>query len=438
MLVAPVTGGTMGAGAFGGDERAVVEAHLRRLDTPALTAFVADLWAARGFDTELDGAVLRATQHGETQVVAVGAAAVRSAEGGVDVVVDPAGGTHEGSRGIDAAGLTEQLWYAVDRSVARRLCEQHLGDPPATLSPPRRYQLQWMLSRGRSPTGVAVAIVVLAGVAIVAATGMGMVQTGGTDSGTPTPSDTASTPARPASVQSGNWDTSAINQPLPPGVSPDGISNLTALSTAHSATLEGRSYTLWRDLSGSEIRDREVVGVRRDIDTTVEGDQYRINTDEIAAGNRTQLGVLYHDGQNSYVAPTNESGVEVRQLGPLEQREFYTQPPARLTESLVETRLSTPTTELVGTTERDGQELYRLTGRGQPDWPALGSVEGYNVTALVTLEGFVREVTVSYTVRSGTRLVDVRRHLQYDRVGETTVTPPVWYQTTSDRTDVGG
>jgi hypothetical protein len=438
MLVAPVTGSTMGVGAFSGDERAVVEAHLRRLDTPALAALVADLWVARGFDTELDGTVLRATRHGETQVVAIGAASVRSVESTVDVVVDLSSGTYEGSRVINAAGLTEQLWYAVDRSVARQLCAQHLGDPPAALSPPRWYQLRLMLRRSRSPGGVAVAIVVLAGVAVVVAAGLGMVQTGGTDAGTPTRADTASNPAGPASVQSGDWDTSAINQPLPPGIRPDGISNLTALSSAHSAALEGRSYTLWRDLSGSEIRDREVVGVRRDIDTTVEGDQYRIETDEIAAGNRTQLGVLYHDGQNSYVAPTNESGAEFRQLGSLEQREFYTRPPARLTESLVETRLSTPTTDLTGTTERDGQELYRLTGRGQPDWPAIGNVEGYNVTALVTLEGFVREVTVSYTVRSGTRLVDVRRDIQYDRVGETTVTPPAWYQTTGDRTDVGG
>lgn len=426
----------MGTGAFRDDDQAVVEAHLRRLATPELAAFVADLWAAKGFDTELDGAVLSATRHGETQVVAVGAAGVRASGGTADIVVDLAGGSYDGSSVVDAAGLSEQLWYAVDRPVARRLCEEYLGAPPAALSPPLGYRLR----RSRSPAGAVVAVALLVAVAAVVAVGVGVVPTDGADNGTSAPTDStaAPTPAEQAGIQAGDWDTSPINQPLPPGVRPDGISNLTALNEAHADALANRSYTLGRNWSWMAVRDREVVEVQRTIGTVVDGDEYRIETDDTLSADGTQIGVLYHDGRFSYVAETDSADADYRRLGPMEQGDVVPEAPSQVSGSLVETRLSTPTTDLNGTVERNNRTLYRVTGSGQPDWPALGDVVEYNLTAYVTVGGFVRQVDVRYTVRSGMRLIEVTRSLRYSRVGETTVEPPAWYQTTSDRNQIGG
>ena len=440
MPFAPIVPYNMGSGAFDDETRPVVEAHLRKLSMPALAAFVADLWAAKGFDTELDGTVLKASIHGETQVVAVGAAGVRAAEGTADIVVDLAGGSYDGSSVVDAAGLSEQLWYAVDRPVARRLCEEHLGAAPAALSPPLSYRFRWGLRRSRSPAGAVVAVALLVAVAAVVAVGAGVVPTDGAENATPTPTDNtdAPIPAVQAGVPAGDWDTSPINQPLPPGVRPDGISNLTTLNEAHADALANRSHTLGRNWSWMAVRDQEVVEVQRTIDTVVDGDEYRIETDDTLSTDGTQVGVLYHDGRFSYVAQNASADADYRRLGPTEQWDIVPQAPSQVRESLVETRLSTPTTDLTGTVERNNRTLYRVTGSGRPDWPTIGGVEEYNVTALVTLSGFVRQVDARYTVRSGTRTVEVHRVLRYSRVGETTVEPPAWYQTTSDRNQIGG
>ena len=438
MLFAPVFRCIMGAGQSGESDWTAVKAHLRRLDTPALGAFVADLWGQRGFDVERDGATLRASRDGDRHLICVGSIPSDIEAASVDVVVDPSGGTYERTRVVGVRDLTEQLRYAVARPVASGLCERHFGDPLGALPMPATLRVRRAVGHFPEAAGVVLILAALAVMGLGAATALGLFAPGTNGTTTATADGGTETPVGPVLGRELRAGQAVINQPLPPGVTPNGISNLNALADSHTAAVGNRSYTLLRETYWTDIRDREEVTVTRDINTTVEGGAYRIDTDEIVDSNRTQVGVLYHDGQNSYVAPTEGAEAEYRRLSPLEQAEFFPQPPSSVTASLVETRLSTPTTSLATTVERHNRTLFRLTGRGQPDWPTIGSPSAYNVTALVSLDGFVREVDLRYTVQSGNRLMDVRHVLQYRRIDETTVTPPAWYGATSDRNDIGG
>lgn len=436
MLVPLVFRHTMSQGGWTGDQRAAVEAHLRRLDSPALAAFVADLWSGRGFDTQRDGTVITAIRGNETQTVSVGGLHSLPTGESVDIVVDVSSASMDDITVLDETDLAEQLWYAVERPVARRLCEQHFGAPPGNLSPPFGVRVRRSLGRPHGVVTVGLVVALLAVVGLGVAVGFG--EPPASTNGTQTGDDTAESPATPSPVRTSVAGQPVINQPLPPGITPNGLADIEALGRAHADAVEGRSYTLSRTVVWTDIRDQEVVTVERDIDMTVEGAQYRIDTDDMVAGNRTQVGVLYHDGQNSYVAPNDRADTGYRQVGELEQTELFSPPPSTVTASLVETRLSTPTSNLTGTVERDGETLYRLTGRGEPEWPAVGGGDEYNVTALATLSGFVQRVDSTFTVRSGNRLIDVRQSVRYSAVGETNVTPPAWYDTTTDRNDSGG
>jgi hypothetical protein len=444
----------MDATAFTGENRATVEAHLRRLDHDALAAFVADLWDARGFDTERDGAVVMATRDGETLLVGTGD---RTTAGGraADIVVDPGrGSSYEGIESLDAADLAEQLWYAIERPVARALCERHLGAEPTALSLPVSERVRRALSV-RAALTVLLAAAAVAVVTLSVPTGLDAL-IGGSDEATPTPMPTASdtyatpvggpgvsavsldTPAGPTGSTEGPEDESFDAGALPPGVTTDGIEDIEALGRAHAEIAATGSYGLRMKRYWTELRDRQVVQVERDIDAAVDGEQYRVDTTQFVAGERTRTSVLYHDGENSFVTADADSGPEFRRVAPLEQQSSFPTPPRRVTASLVETRLSTPTTTLRRTVERDGLTFFRVTGSGQPDWSAIGAVQEYNVTALVRPDGFVREVHVRYTVRDGMRLVDIRRTLRYGDLGDATVEPPAWYQPRSEQNETGG
>jgi hypothetical protein len=171
------------------DEWGAVEDHLRRLDASSLRALVVDLWTARGFETERDGAAVVASRGGSSQVVLpVPAGRIdrlrsssrrparepgrgsgpgsgsgsapdpdddrrgtdrdrdRRADGSVDVVVAPGGSetvpaSASDARVVDAAGLRRALRYAVDRRTARTLSATHLGAPPDRLRPSLRGRL---------------------------------------------------------------------------------------------------------------------------------------------------------------------------------------------------------------------------------------------------------------------------------------------------------
>jgi len=215
---------------------------------------------------------------------------------------------------------------------------------------------------------------------------------------------------------------------LPPGVSRDGIDNIDALGTAHNRAIGSQSYTVSIDRYRPEIWAQEVIDVHRSLDIRASDGTYLLDASQRANGETIPMGTLYHDGENTYLAQEGFSGISYRRVPPTELQQRYPPPPAVLTERLVSTRLSTPTTNVRGILRQGGDRLYLITGSGPPEWEEIGDVRGYNVSAMVTETGLVREISLTYTIRDGDRIVDVRREISYDNVGATTVSPPGWYR----------
>ncbi|ELZ81044.1 hypothetical protein C453_18945 [Haloferax elongans ATCC BAA-1513] len=139
----------------------LLTSNLRRLDRQACRAFVADLWAARGFETQVDGAVIRATRGGRrTTILPVSGQRrdrFRSSNpsvSGVEIDVVASFGTNNrgarladehDARHLDATALSEMLLYALDHNVADALCERHFGAPLDGLLPPLSTRTQYRI-----------------------------------------------------------------------------------------------------------------------------------------------------------------------------------------------------------------------------------------------------------------------------------------------------
>lgn len=404
----------------GGDDRAAVETHLRRLDADALAALVADLWAARGFETTRDGTTVTATSGTSTLVIRVADGGIEA--GTADLVVDASGGGYGDTEVTDASDIAERLWYAVDAATRRDLCRRHLGAEPSALSVPTRQRARRLvpgLGPRSSELALALGLVVLVGGLVW---GVSAIRLSGTQ---PADGGSQSNPFTPMGVMSGPFVDRAQ---LPPGVSTGGIVNLNVLARAHRQVLAGQSYTLTRDVSVPRIRSDGIVRIHRVVDYRVDGTEYLVKTMLVRKSLRQEFSVRYHDGTRSYLAELAGSTEAYRQVPPLDENSLYGTSPSTLTRQLVGTRLSTEQTVLAGSVRRGGERLYRLVGRGQPEWSALRDVTNYTVVALVRSDGLVREMTINYTVFSGGRFVSYRRTLRYERIGETVVDSPAWYR----------
>lgn len=399
-------------------DAALVEYNLARLDRDGRGAFVADLWEARGFETDRDGDTVEAGDGDRSVRIRVLADGDTPDGDAVDAVVAPGGvdGPVDGVAVIDAATLAEMLNYAVSRPVARDLCARHFGAPPGELERPRRY--------GEAVVGLAVfgAVVVLLAVgAVLGFAGMPGPGDGAGPERPDGPAVDAPATATPGTGADGRADGT------PPGVDGGGIADLGVLAAAHSATLEGRPHTVRFDRSRPRDLDPNRTRVRREVDIAVEGGRYLARKAEVAGGNRTYLGAVYHERGVFYSADWNESAQRHHRILRLDSRNVLVPKPYELRDSLVERYLSTPETRLNGTVDRDGRTHYRIEGRGVPTRSTLADVENYSVVALVDPRGLVRRVTVEYTDSVPGATYRTRIEITYVRIGATSVERPDWY-----------
>ncbi|KAB1192990.1 hypothetical protein GJR96_05850 [Haloferax sp. MBLA0076] len=158
-------------------QQAILSSHFARLDSQACLAFVAEVWSARGFETDTDGTVVSATKGGRTQVILpvcgrwwdVGrsmrgisarlggdrGAAGLDGRPSIDVVVslgsDRLGNTlssAHGARHVDSVAFVEMLLYGLGRVDANRLAVRYFGAPIDGLRPPLRTRMRWKVARG--------------------------------------------------------------------------------------------------------------------------------------------------------------------------------------------------------------------------------------------------------------------------------------------------
>ena len=424
----------------------ILEARVRGLGSESLVAFVTDLWAARGFETDRDGAFVTARRGGETHVVYVltGRAGTPSIETArpVDVVVAagrPETGetlaTEANARFVDAAGLTEMLRYAVSRDVAADLCERHFDAVPGALTFPPRDRIRRAVEGLEIETVVTVLLAVVV-VAVGAGAVFGSAGPGVAGDGTPDEAETTVTPGtvtspggdgpRTVTVNAGSSPTEAgVSNPASvPGVSETGISNASRLAQAHAATVAGTSsYTIWFDYYAPI--DESTQRVQYDVDVRVDGEQAFVQAGrETVWGTRSLLSTIYFDGTDRYRA---ENSCE--ELTRLDNRTPTATPravPFMRPGEMVRLYLATPESAVRAAENEDSGERYRLRGTGRPAG-LPDTVTEYEMTAVVDERGFVRTFEAEFSIPrdsdadGGTDRKRVRLTWTYDRVDSTEI-----------------
>lgn len=425
----------------------VLKTRVRGLDGESLAAFVTDLWTARGFVTDRDGAVVTARRGGETQVVYVlaGRADTPPVEPArpVDVVVAtgrPLTGetlaTELNARVVDAAKLTEMLRYAIERDVAADLCEQHFGAAPSALRFPPRDQVH------RAVTGLEIetAVTILLAVVVVAVGAGAVVGVAGLDlsgDGTPGGAEAAVTPGtvtspggdgpRTVTVSAGSSPSptavGASNPAAVPGVSETRISNASRLAEAHAATVVSTSsyttsfdYYIHKNGSGDQVQ--------YDVDVRVEGERAVVETNREPAGStRSLLTTIYFDGTDQY-SITNFGGLSRIDNGTPTATPRAV--PFLRPETMVQLYLATPESTVTAAGSDASGERYRLQGSGRPAG-LPDTVTDYQMTAIVDERGFVWMFEAEFNI-SGEGDADgasdrkrVRLTWTYDRINRTEI-----------------
>ena len=424
----------------------VLEARVRGLGSGSLATFVADLWTARGFETDRDGAVVTARRGGETRVVYVltgraGAPSVEAARP-ADVVVAP-GRRKNGetlaaavnARFVDATGLAEMLRYAVERDVAADLCERHFDAAPGGLTLPPRGRVRRAVAGLEIKTVATVALALL----VVAAGGgavLGLADPGVAGDGAPDAAEAAATPGtvtspggdgpRTVTVNVGSSPTEAggSNPAAVPGVSKTGISNASRLARAHAATVAGTSsYTIWADYYAPE--DGSPGRVQYDVDVRVDGEQTVLRTSrETAGGTRSLLSTVYFDGTDRY--RVTNSGEELARLDARTPTATPRAVPVTNPAKMVRLYLATPESAVRPAGSDDPGERYRVQGTGRPGG-LPDTVTDYEMTAVVDERGLVRTFEAEFSIPGDSDAdgVSDRKRVRltwtYDRINSTEI-----------------
>jgi hypothetical protein len=446
------------------DRTDVVEQHLARLDRGALRAFVADLWAARGFETRVTDEVIVASRHGGSVAIfptVAGRIRTPSPDRPVDVVVAPRGGeaatavaADHGARLLVAADLHEMLRYAVEPTDADALCERHFGAPRSALRPTFRSRLRARATRvgaaadrsvDATTTLAVVALLVVAAGGVVAfglsdpadrsvsgaglaggnATAAGSVDVVGADGPT---AGSARDPGERATGAASPDAGSVVGTVTAPGVDSGGVTNLTALAVAHDRALGDRSYTLWLDVYRPENGVPSATRTQRDTDIAVEGNRYLVRESLEGDDGRRLVRVVYFDGVDWYVNDRVRADAPIRWINGTAADVPVRPDPRRLRETLVTRYLATPTTDVTARTEVGNTTRYRIEGEGRPSTLPASRITGYSVAAVVDGDGFVREATVEFTVVTVEGSYRLRFEWTYGRLGGTTVATPVWVE----------
>ncbi|MFB6160289.1 MAG: hypothetical protein ABEJ61_03830 [Haloferacaceae archaeon] len=332
-----------------------------------------------------------------------------------------------GVRVVGPAALHRALLYDLDRATADRIAREHLDRPFDAEPTPGVAERLRAVAAWAAPAALAVAVVaaVVGGVALFATAEPRLPA----DDGTPT--------FEPWTVEesggSNGWveddEVSGVGAfEVAPGLTTEGVANLTELSAAHADAVRNRSYewvVVYRRGAGGtnpvidggpDERARQVARVENGTESLV-----RV-TDDAGPNRSVSFGTnrdVYTDGTARYVRRHAADGSTSVRRTPLPPDGG----PAGLAEQasdFVDWILDASETDVVEAERRAGVTHYRLVGRGSR---AL-TLDEYRVEAWITESGFVREMEVGYVSYgdAGFTYIDSR----YRRVGTATVERPAW------------
>jgi hypothetical protein len=415
-------------------------ARLAALDHETATAFVAAVFAARGWAVDRRGDDLRATPPGADRprrlLVHLGAG--ERADAGAEANAADGGDPIR----VDTALLHELVAYALPAAERTRLCREFLdgefdAPPPAdrvdagTRREPRdrpsRGTAETCRDRGggslgsnstadgrsvnerpdhdggssasgdarpmtrrerRVRAGVAVVALSLVLGGVVTAAGPGLSGAAAIIDG-----DAGGQADEGQSVANGSW---------PPGLDGSGVDNARRLADAHEAALDGRSFRL--RIVFREYDDGSMRGVAHERAVVAASGRYRSEVRRIGtvAHGSTVIGAAeaYSDGERRYVRSAGGDGDAAGESPTHRPRStMAATEPTRLvdrTERYVGWYLRVNESRPAGTVDRDGTTLYAIDFEGDP-WPAATDVSG---RALVSETGIVREIRRTYVPRS--------------------------------------
>lgn len=466
--------------------RSAFERRFAALDPSARLAFVADLYAARGWTVERsDGAVV-ASRNGDRRRIAVVEPSWRrtALPDDADTVVvtrDDAGAREAAvATGVDyrtPADLRDALRYGLDREPAESLAETHFGCSLAALAtdPDGRWRYPSVptapslsaLSMGwrRWTVVVAALLLVAAGIA-----GPALAPAFGESNEPPTP-------AWNDSNTSGTVGAIGAQPAYPPGVSATGVNNSGVLALAHLDSLANRSYTYRLNASGPQhapfmfglSRWNATVTVRNRTSycyhkTEVAPYGFRVETVEsIDGSNETDWDPIrtgapdaeptaevltkrvYADGVTKYWRYEGPKGVRYRQAS-VEQGDGYV---LGIRDQVAWIRIylerflwaEESSTRCVEQEALGECRVFRLEVTGEPV-ELRGDVGDYRAVALVEPSGFVRSLTVRYTIPAlgdSTERLPVRFHLEYVNVTDESgpLPEPAWLENVENGTATG-
>ena len=216
---------------------------------------------------------------------------------------------------------------------------------------------------------------------------------------------------------------------LAPGLTWDGVTDPSNLSSAHANQLRNTSYaTALVETTWSENRSTHWhVDAHTRVGANGSPVSFAWNTSGVppGAGPLTVDVALWHNGTHSFTRYVDQNGTaDYRRSSP--ERDLLAGVPGR--GSFVRSIFGSVNTTVVERIEDDGTTLYRVVSTSQPRYASVSDRprSNYSLSALVDSSGLVHRYHVAYDVHDDGQTLHVSRTWRLSAVGTTTVEQPPW------------
>jgi hypothetical protein len=232
----------------------------------------------------------------------------------------------------------------------------------------------------------------------------------------------------------------ALADGLAPGLNESGVTDASALSSAHARYLRNRSYTVRSNITVSDLDG--TVRARGNSTKRIAHDPLRLTSTSTVSGQPRLAGLYQHhmsvwaSENGTWYAIERPNGTTYRKVSD-ELRPPFAARTSRDTLFVLFSALNT-TTEGVGDGPEGASYLVESTGIRNPDTLAgqlrADSVRNVSLSAVVGQQGLVREYRIAYTATRGNNTTRVRQTVRFTALGETTVQRPAWHDEAKNAT----
>lgn len=441
------------------------------LDAPERREFVADLYAARGWEVRSDEGVIHASREGRGRRIAVldpprfGSVSLPDVDTAVVTRDDEDHREAAEDAGVEylaPADVRDLLLYGLDRETAAPLFEEYFDRPLSTAKPAptdaedsARIAVLSSLDGNAGRLSVVAAFLLVVGALV---TGAGTLPTDDPEPTVPDPTTTY-TPGEAGALGG--------NETYPPGIGEKGVENSGELALAHLEYLSNRTYAYRIGGSGPQhamfmqghssweatvfVEDQTTYRYKK---RAVAPHGYRVEQREDnrtvwvpkrpsdpnnESTSDTLIKEVYANGTAKFWRFNDTERVVYRRATVDQQggRVFAIVDQAGWPELYIQRFLWTENSSVrcLSETETDDCRTYRVEATGQPVEVRADLME-YRAVAEVEQSGFVRSLRVRYSIEllgETNETATVRFRMEYGRIGNVSVSPPEWLDTAKNR-----